>query len=216
MRDAATSHKVLLHLFERIHFFLQRLKSYTRIPLTEAFAELLGKIMAQLLLILAISTKATAGSALSALILPLYLHLVESDSGRFLKRLIGRLNVEDALLRLDSLTKEESLMAGARTLEVTHRVADVVSDIGDNVEATKTVAKVIDGNLNVTKALTKNIDSNTKVTKALIEEVSENMRVIEGVTRKVDDNVRANRNRTQCLMSMPVVFHLPILSHRSG
>jgi len=166
--------------------------------------------MAQLLSILAISTKATADSAFSALISsPLCPPLVESDSGRFLKRLIGRSNVEDALLRLDSLTKEESLMAGARTLEVTHRVADVVNGIDDKIEATKTVAKVIDGNVNATKALTKNIHSNTKVTKALVEDVSENVRVIEGVARRVDDNVRANRHRTQYFLSM--LFHLPTL-----
>jgi methyl-accepting chemotaxis protein len=211
-----TNHKVLLHLFERIHFFLQRLKSYTRIPLTEAFTELLGKIMAQLLSILAMSTKAMADTAFSALISsPLCPPLVESDSGRFMKRLIGRTNVEDALLRLDSLTKEESLMAGARTLEVTHRVADVVTGINDNIEATKTVAKVIDAGVNVTKELTKNIDGNTKVTKALIEEVGDNVRVIEGVTRRVDDDLRANRHRMQCFLSM--LFHLPtLLSLRSG
>jgi hypothetical protein len=35
---------------------------------------------------------------------------------------MGRTDVEDALLRLDSLTKEESLMAVAKNLEVTYHV----------------------------------------------------------------------------------------------
>ena len=52
------SHDTLIHLFERIHFFLQRLKSYTGMPLTNESRELLGMIMAQLLSILALSTKA--------------------------------------------------------------------------------------------------------------------------------------------------------------
>ena len=65
MRDAATSHKTLIHLFERIHFFLQRLKVYTEIPLTEDLTELLGKIMAQLLSILALSTKMMAEKKMS-------------------------------------------------------------------------------------------------------------------------------------------------------
>jgi len=54
-----------MHLFERIHFFLQRLKSYTNMPLTNESRELLGKIMAQLLSILALSTKAMTDSKIS-------------------------------------------------------------------------------------------------------------------------------------------------------
>lgn len=41
---------------------------------------------------------------------------------KFIKRLAGRTDVEDALQRLDVLTKEENLMTAARNLEVTHRV----------------------------------------------------------------------------------------------
>jgi hypothetical protein len=58
VRGVVSSYKALLNVFERIHFFLQRLNSYTRIPLTNDFTELLGKIMAQILFILALSTKA--------------------------------------------------------------------------------------------------------------------------------------------------------------
>jgi hypothetical protein len=42
-----------------------------------------------------------------------------------MKRLIGRTGVKDALLRLDSLTKEASLMAVARILETISRGVDV-------------------------------------------------------------------------------------------
>jgi len=48
---------VLVNLFERIQSFLQRLKIYTTIPLTTEMMELLGKIMAQVLSILALSTR---------------------------------------------------------------------------------------------------------------------------------------------------------------
>jgi hypothetical protein len=58
VKDVVASHDALMHLFERIHFFLQRLKSYTGMPLTNESTELLGKIMAQILSILALSTKA--------------------------------------------------------------------------------------------------------------------------------------------------------------
>ncbi|KAI9509995.1 hypothetical protein F5148DRAFT_667015 [Russula earlei] len=58
MKDFAAGHDTIVHLFERTRFFLQRLRSYTGIPLMESSTELLGKIMAQLLSILALSTKA--------------------------------------------------------------------------------------------------------------------------------------------------------------
>jgi hypothetical protein len=54
-----------------------------------------------------------------------------------MKRLVGKKDIEDALLRLDSLTKEESLMTVARTLEVAHRVDNVVRDVDGNMKATK-------------------------------------------------------------------------------
>lgn len=51
--------------------------------------------------------------------------------------LVGRKEVEDALLRLDSLTKEESLMAVAGNLEATHCVDRIVRGVDDNVKVAK-------------------------------------------------------------------------------
>ena len=65
MRDVEESHDTLVDLFERIHFFVQRLKTYTGIPLTNELTELLGKVMAQLLSILALSTKAMSDRRIS-------------------------------------------------------------------------------------------------------------------------------------------------------
>jgi hypothetical protein len=63
-----TSHNTLIHLFERIHLFLQRLKSYTGVPPTDEMTELLGKIMALLISILALSSKAMTEKRISVLI----------------------------------------------------------------------------------------------------------------------------------------------------
>ena len=56
-RDVMASHDTLVNLFERIQCFLQRLAIYTEMSLTPEMTELLGKIMGQLLIILALSTK---------------------------------------------------------------------------------------------------------------------------------------------------------------
>ena len=55
--DPAASYKTITHLFERFHSSLQRLKGCTCIPLTVDLTKLLVEIMAQLLSILAFSTK---------------------------------------------------------------------------------------------------------------------------------------------------------------
>jgi hypothetical protein len=67
VKDVVANHDRLLNLFERIYFFLQRLNSYTVIPVTDGFTELLGKIMAQILFILALSTKVMTERRISEL-----------------------------------------------------------------------------------------------------------------------------------------------------
>ena len=158
MRDVAASYDTLVHLFERIHFFLQRLKSYTGIPLTYDMIELLGKIMAVLISILALSTKAMTERRISVLIYSLSSILADHGSEKILNRLMGRNSIEDALLRLDSLTKEENLMTMAKNLEVTHRIDGGVKenkaltkDVNDNVRMINKVAQSVDHNVKATK-----------------------------------------------------------------
>jgi hypothetical protein len=60
----------------------------------------------------------------------------------FLKRLVGRTDIEDALQRLDKLTQEEARMATAEGLKATHGIDNKVEDVGDKV---KGVDKKIQG-----------------------------------------------------------------------
>jgi hypothetical protein len=87
--------------------------------------------MAQILSILALSTTSMTERRTSGLIYALCPSRALADYGseKFLKRLIGKTDVEDALLRLDLLTKEESLMAVAKILEVADRVEGDVKEI---------------------------------------------------------------------------------------
>jgi len=118
VRDVVASRDKILHIFERIHFFLQRLNIYTGIPLTNELTVLLGKIMGHILRILALSTKVATEGRMSELIHSSHHFPVENGKEKFLKRLVGRMNIEDALQQLDTLTKEETSMTVARNLEV--------------------------------------------------------------------------------------------------
>ncbi|KAI0289002.1 hypothetical protein BC826DRAFT_1107328 [Russula brevipes] len=102
VKDDITSHITLSQLFDHMCLYLQRLERYIKTLLTDDLTTLLGKIMAQLLSILALSSKA----------------VTEWRIKRIAKRLIGRKDVEDALSQLETLTKEESLAVVSKSLEL--------------------------------------------------------------------------------------------------
>ena len=55
--------------------------------------------------------------------------LTERCSEKYMKKLIGRTEIEDALKRLDWLTQEEARMAAAENLKVTHTVDKRVMEV---------------------------------------------------------------------------------------
>ena len=59
--------------------------------------------------------------------------LIEKFSGKYLKKLIGRTDLEDALKTLDKLTNEEVRMATAQVLKATHTVDDRVRGVDDKI-----------------------------------------------------------------------------------
>ena len=59
--------------------------------------------------------------------------LTEIFSEKYLKKLVGRTDIEDALKRLDKLTQEEARMATAQVLKVTHAVDDRVLGVDNRV-----------------------------------------------------------------------------------
>ena len=116
--------------------------------------------------------------------------MADCDSEKILKKLVGKTDVEDALSRLDMLTKEESLMMMMRNLEVTHRVGGIVHDVDGNVKATKVITEDIDDNVKATKVITEDIDDNVKATKVHIHDLDSNMNATKVFIEDIDDNVK--------------------------
>ena len=73
MREDNASYDKLVFLFERVHLFLERLNCSNNVKLTIAMVELLGKIMAQVLSILALSTKEMKAKRISESIQSIHL-----------------------------------------------------------------------------------------------------------------------------------------------
>jgi hypothetical protein len=70
-RDTAASREALIELFDKIENFFVRLQTYTEVPPAAAITNVMGKIMAEVLCMLAIATKEMKQRRTSAFILEL-------------------------------------------------------------------------------------------------------------------------------------------------
>ena len=102
-------------------------------PTTDAMKDIMVKIMVEVLGIFGIVTKEMKQGRASELIPGGAFRITNRNSEKYLKKLIGRRDIDDALSRLDRLTQEEARMATAQVLKVTHRVEDGVKRVDDKV-----------------------------------------------------------------------------------
>ncbi|KAH9175554.1 hypothetical protein EDB89DRAFT_320631 [Lactarius sanguifluus] len=116
--DVDASQEALADLFECIENFFKRLESYTEVPPTEAMTDIIVKIMTEVLNIFAIATK----------------EMKQGRAKKFLRKLVGRKDIEEALKRLDRLTQEEARMAAAQILNLTHGVDNKVTSVGNKLK----------------------------------------------------------------------------------
>jgi hypothetical protein len=115
------SQDMLVDLFERIESVFQRIESYTELKPSEAMTDMMVKIIVEVLSVLAIVTVEIKQRRRSQFITSDFWVLTHGFLylEKFLKKLLGRHDVEDALKRLDKLTQEEAKMATAEVLKIT-------------------------------------------------------------------------------------------------
>ena len=98
----------LIELFERLDNIFTRLEMYTTIPPTSLMTELVVKMIAELLSVLALTTrKFKEGRFSKCAIASIYtLPVTQCATGQVTRKLLGERNIEDALQRLDGLTQD--------------------------------------------------------------------------------------------------------------
>ena len=204
VRDVIASYKVLVNLLERTQYFLQRLDDYITASLTPAMTELLAKILAQVLFVLALSTKEMKEWGISMLICSRYYYLADNSTEKVLKRLIGKKEVEDSFQQLDLLTKEEKLMAAARILGVVsdtrHDVKAIqedTRDIKDDAREIKEDTRDIKDDTQDIKDDTQDIKDDTRDIKDDTRSIKEDTRDIKGDTRDIKDDTRSIKEDTR-------------------
>ncbi|KAF8476562.1 hypothetical protein DFH94DRAFT_803602, partial [Russula ochroleuca] len=118
-KDVRASQDTLIDIFERVEMFFRRLEIYTEVPPTMEMMDIIVYILVEVLSILGIAMK----------------EIKQGRMKKYLKKLIGRTDIEDGLKRLDKLTQEESRMAAAENLKVMHAVDERVKGVADTVTA---------------------------------------------------------------------------------
>ncbi len=110
-------------------FFFKRLETYTEVTPTAAMTDIITEIMVEVLTIFGIATKELRRGSASEFPIDCPSISTEVRVERFLKKLVGRTDLEDAVKKLDRLTQEEARMALSEVLRITHNVRDVVDEI---------------------------------------------------------------------------------------
>jgi hypothetical protein len=127
-----------------MEYFFKRLEAYIKVRPTAAMIDITVKIMVEVISILGIVTKEIRQGRTSMRfhidIFPKFDLLAE----KYLKKLFGRKDVEDALQRLDKLTQEEARMAAVEVLTITRGIDDNVKDIDERVQTVDMKVESID------------------------------------------------------------------------
>jgi TATA-binding protein-associated factor Taf7 len=89
----------------------------------------MGKIMAEVLCLLAIATKEMKQKRTSAFISGTELPLTYIRTETFFKKLIGRNEIEDALQKLDKLEQGELRTVTSQVLKTTCDIRDVANEL---------------------------------------------------------------------------------------
>jgi archaellum component FlaC len=118
-------------------------------------------------------------------------------SEKYLKKLIGKTDIEDALKRLDKLTNEEVRMVTAQVLEATHTVDDKVGRVEDKVlDVDNKVASVDDRVAGVDDRVAR-VDDRVAGVDDRVARVDERVTGVDDYVKTIDDKVAVVIDGTQ-------------------
>jgi archaellum component FlaC len=119
------------------------------------------------------------------------LPLTEPFSEKYLKKLIGRSDIEDALKRLDRLTQEEARMAAAQVLKVANTVDDRVRGIADNMLGVDNRVAGIDDRIADVGDRLKEVNDQVKGVNDQVAGVDDRVKDVNDQVNGVNDRVKA-------------------------
>jgi hypothetical protein len=144
-----------------MELFFMRLEKYIDIRPSAAMTDVIIKIMVEVLTILGIMTKDVAqGRTSMSFLVDFYIPNINVRAERYLKRLVGSMDVENALQRLEKLTQEEVRMAAAEALTISRDIDDTVKDVNKRLEGVNHMVKGVNHRVKGVNHLVKGVDRN--------------------------------------------------------
>jgi predicted fused transcriptional regulator/phosphomethylpyrimidine kinase len=110
--------------------------------------------------------------------------VTERFSEKYIKKLMGKNDIEDALKKLDRLTQEEARMASAQLLEISNAIDSEVREIADNVLVVDDRVAGVDDRVAV-------VDERVACVGERVAGVEEHVAVVDERVAGVDDKVTA-------------------------
>ena len=121
-------------MFERIEAFFRRLDTYTEVAPNQGMVDTMSAIMVEALNFIGTAIKEIKqGRTSKRFLYRSTFTLTNFFTEKYIKKLMGKNDIEDALKKLDRLTQEEALMAASQLLKVANRIDNRVEGIADNV-----------------------------------------------------------------------------------
>ena len=127
-----------------MEFFFIRLEKHIDVRPSAAMTDVLVKIMVEVITILGIVTKEIGEGRTSMLARINLSREIDLCAERYLKRLMGRKDVENALQRLENLTQEEVRMATTEALAISRDIDDTVKDVDKRLKGVNRRVKRVD------------------------------------------------------------------------
>ncbi|KAI0277573.1 hypothetical protein BGY98DRAFT_610113 [Russula aff. rugulosa BPL654] len=165
-KDVRANQNTVLDIIERIEMFFRRLEVYTEVEPTPEMMDIMVQITVEVLSILGIATK----------------EIKQGRTKKYMKRLIGRTDMEDALKKLDKLTNEEARMAVAQNLKATHNVDERVMGVGNTVVAVDNRVAGVDDRV-------AKVDDRVASVSDQVAKVDDRVAGVDDRIAKVDDRV---------------------------
>jgi hypothetical protein len=109
--------------------------------------------------------------------------LTEPFLEKYLKKLIGRTDIEDALKRLDRLTQEEARMASAQFMKVTNIIDNGVREVVDN-------ALVVDNRVAGVDVRVADVDDKVASVDDRVKDAVDRVKVVDDKMTAVNDGAQ--------------------------
>ena len=111
--------------------------------------------------------------------------LAEGCLEKYLKKLIGRTEMEDALKKLDKLTQEEARMAAAENLKATYAVDKRVQGVVDTVVAADNRVVGVDDRVAGVSSQVAIVDNRVAGVDDRVATVDDRVKVVDGKVMEV-------------------------------